>query len=369
MSVIEGGYAMDQFSSKHFAIFILATTVVSLKTYPTVYTLNGLRDSWIAMIISSFLILLYLIYVISICQRKNSFSLNNVFISALGDSLGKVFLALFGLTLFITLVEAASLEADSMHVHMLSDTPVWFFIIFFIGPTLYTVKKDLAAIVIVSVIGITLVTISGINLAMLTARHKTFSYLFPVFENGITLGFWKSIIQILGLYGSIAITFPYLSKIKKRDKLLRHSVLGLLFVIQMQIVSLTGIIQTFDIKVLNQMYYPNLLQTQLVSQFRFLEAGELFVMLQIVGGWYLKYIITFFALLMVLKEMKIKFKYLEYYISGIVAICAYVATNSTFRLHQLLNYYTYIALVGFVIIPFIVFTIFAFKGQKATSNT
>ncbi|ABR49216.1 spore germination protein [Alkaliphilus metalliredigens QYMF] len=360
---------MDQLNSKHVAFFILATSVVSLKTYPTIYTINGMRESWIAMIIASLLIFLYLVFVIQICNKKNNYHLPNIYTSALGNPLGKFFMLLFIGTLFLTLVEGAAVEANSMHNHMLIDTPVWYFIIFFIVPTLYTVKKGLASIIIVVVIGIVLVMISGINLAILTVKYKTFSYLFPVFERGISLGFVLSILQILGLYGHIAIVFPYLSEVKKKNKLLKHAVIGLLIVIQMQIVSLTGLIQTFDIHVVNQMSYPNLLQTQLVTHFRFLEFGELFVMLQIIGGWYLKYVLAFYALLKLLKEMKLESKYLPYIITVLVGVAAFFAANDLFSLRHLLNYFSYISLINFVVIPFICFTIYAFKGQTAKSSS
>jgi len=136
----------------------------------------------------------------------------------------------------------------------------------------------------------------------------------------------------------------------------------------MEIIATTGVIATFDIARINHMAYPKLLQTQLVSHFRFLEAGELFVMLQIVGGWYIKYVVTFYALIKMLKGLKINAPYFIYIISLLVAVSAYFAANDLFLLFRLLNYYTYIALINFVVIPLFAFTVFSFKKEKTASS-
>lgn len=360
---------MDKFNPKHLAFLILGTSIVSLKTYPKIFTQNGLRDSWVAIIISSIIILLFLIFVIRTCQRKDCFNMVEIYQGAFGKPLGDLLIILFAVTLFFTLVECAAVEASSMHINMLIETPIWFFVLFFVGPAIYTIKQDLVSIITVTLIGIILIILAGINLAALTQRYKHWEFLFPIFTNGISKGFILSVLQTLGLYGSVAIVFPYLAKLNNKKGLLLPMVIGLLFVIQMQIVSITGIITTFDIQRINVMPYPKLLQTQLVSRFRFLEAGELYVMLQIIGGWYIKYVITFYALIRLIKTYKSNITYLIYIISALVAAAAIFAGNNVLLLFKLLDYYTYIALVNFVIIPVIVFTVFSFRGQKAISNS
>lgn len=359
---------MDQFNSKHIAFLILGTSIVSLKTYIKVFSENGGRESWIAMIISSILILLFLIYVIKICQKNNTFSLIDIYLSSMGNTIGKLLLFFFCLTLFLTLVESAAVEASAMHTNMLLDTPIWFFILFFVGPAIYTIKQDVVGIITVALIGVTLIIIAGINLAMLTQEYKDYRFLLPIFENGITKGFILSILQTLGLYGSVSIIFPYMTLLKEKKKLLRHLIISLLFVIQMQIVSIIGALTSFEVTRVNSIPYVKLLQTQLVSHFRFMEAGELFVMLQVVGGWYIKYVVTFYALIHLLKAFKFNTSYFIYVISAFVAVAAYFAANNLIVLFRLLDYYTYITLVNFVLIPFLVFTIYSFKGQRATSK-
>jgi hypothetical protein len=77
----------------------------------------------------------------------------------------------------------------------------------------------------------------------------------------------------------------------------------------MEIISMTGVITTFGPDRAMNIWYPKLIQTQLVSYFGFLESGEFFVMLQIVGGWFIKYILTFYGLIALLKEFNLISKY------------------------------------------------------------
>jgi spore germination protein (amino acid permease) len=353
---------LDKFNSKHIIFLILGTGIVSLKTYPAVFMRPGGRDSWIAIIITSILISAYFIYIVSVCRKTNTYSFYKIFCGAFGNILGTVLLLVYLSALFITLVESSSAEANSMHTNMLLNTPQWFFLIFFIFPALYTIKKGKVAVISVTCIGIVLIIIAGINLAMLTAKYKNYRYLFPVFKNGITTGFLLSIVKSLGLYSSIAIVFPYLSEIQENKKLIRHSLLGLIFLIQMQIISVTGIIMTFGINRGNLISYPKLIQTQRVSLFDFLDAGELFVMLQIVGGWFIKYILTFFAAAKLLKDMNFGNKYLHYIISFSVYAASFYISENLFRLFKFFDFYSYISILGFIIVPLAAFVTFHMKN-------
>jgi len=364
---------MDKFTSKHYAFFILSTGIVSMKTYPRVYIVNGGRESWIGIIIASILALIFYVYLLSICKKHNCFSIHKIYEKALGPKLGKVFLIIFIATLFITLIESASAEANSMHTNMLLETPQWYFLLFFIIPIIYTIRKDIVAVVTVTMIGIVFIMLAGINLSILTAKYKNYQLLFPVFSNGLHRGFFISIIQMVGLYGSISISLPYLVKIKETKEIIKHSIVGLIIVFQMEIVAIIGVIATFGVDFTNTMPYPKLMQTQQVSYMRFLEFGELYVMLQIVGGWLLKYMATFYAILLLCKELfnfkKKQLVYTTYIVSVAVFIPSYFLANRLSNLFRFFDVYTYVSFVSFVLIPFVIFTIYAFKMNKEKSES
>lgn len=346
----------------------MGTTIVSLKTYPTIITRSGGRDTWIAFIIASVLIFLYTWFMFASFKKINCFNLYKIYCGAVGEFFGKFFIILFAVSLFLTLLESASVEANSMHTNMLLETPNWFIVLFFVLPTLYTVKKGRSAIMITTIISMVLVALSGINLAFLTAKYKNFNYLLPILKEGITPGLFNSFLQSLGLYGCVTISFPYLEDIKKKKKLIKHELLSMIFIIQIEIVSIIGILVTFDIRYLNTMSYPKLLQTQLVDLARFLESGEFFVMLQIIGGWYIKYVLTFYALMKILHHIKLHDKYILYTTSLLVLIGAISLSQNLFNLFQFLHYYTYICLFNFVIAPFLMVLIFRLRNKKRDTS-
>ncbi len=85
-----------------------------------------------------------------------------------------------------------------MNTNLLQNTPPWFFVITFILSANYVLLKGQRAVILMSLIGITLISMAGINLVILTAKYKNFKYLLPIFPNGIDRGFIICIVQILG---------------------------------------------------------------------------------------------------------------------------------------------------------------------------
>ncbi|MDR7871088.1 MAG: endospore germination permease [Tissierellaceae bacterium] len=363
---------MDKFNSGHFIFLILGVSIVSLKTYPRVFLENGMRDSWIAVIISSIIIFLLFLYIIGGWKKSEEKNFVKIYQLTLGKTFGNIFIFLFILTLFLTLIECASVEADSMHQNMLLDTPKWFFILYLIVPAIFVVNKNIVAIVTISIIGIVLIMIAGINLGFLTISYKDYRMLLPIFDDGITSGFLLSILETLGLYGFISIVLPYLSRIQdKRNKITRDSIIALIILIQMEIISTSGILMTFTPERAVSMNYPKLLQTQMVSYFQFLDFGELYVMLQIVGGWLLKYILTFYAILLILEEYKISKKNLKIFtciISAMAYAGAYYASRNSFIMFELLDAFQYISLFNFVLVPFVVFSILRVKNYRSKNK-
>jgi spore germination protein (amino acid permease) len=358
---------MDKLTTKHLMFIIWGTTIVSMKTNANIFIRDGGRDSWISMFLASMVILTFLIYILGIYKKNNIYSFSTVYKTALGNVMGTVFLILFVLTLMLVLLEAASVEANAMHTNIFIETPSWYLALFFVIPAIYTVRKGITPIIIITIIGIIFAILAGINLVILTARYKDYKYLLPIMSEGITPGFIKSFLKALGFYGSLAILFPFLSYVKDKTKLKRDAVLGLLFVIQMHVVSITGAITAFGPERSTQLAYPKLTQTQEINYFGFLESGELFVMFQIIGGWFVKYILSFFIILHLLKEINIKNKYIVYLISLIIYLATYYFSNNLFFLTKYLSYYAYICLINFIIIPALVFTIFNIrnKGKKS----
>jgi len=359
---------MDKLNTKHLMFIIWGTSIVSMKTYPNIFIINGGRDSWISVIIASILLFFYFSYLLFVCKKTKCYNMDEIYHKALGKTMGNIFLILFIITLVVTLIESSSVEANALHVNMLSDTPAWFFLLFIVIPAIYITKKGTRAIVIVTIIAISLIMLAGINLAILTAKYKKLSYLLPIMADGVTQSFILSIIKSLGCYGSIAICIPFLSKITNKSKLTKHCIIAILIVIQMEIFANIGVLSTFEVSRVININYPKLIQTQLVSYFDFLEVGEFFVMLQMVGGWFIKYVLALNAIIILIKKLSFFNKYWIYIITLFVFIISYFISAKVLLVYKFLNFYVYFSVVCFILIPVIIFSIFYFKNRKNNKN-
>lgn len=362
---------MDKLSPKHFLFLMIAAVTVALKTYPMVFMDAG-RDTWVAVCVSSVLIFVVFVYLVATVKRTPDITLTKIYQISCGNFLGKALIILYCVALFMTLVESASIESDSMHQNMLVETPTWYFLIFFIVPAVYVVRKNVICVAIIVIIGISLIMVAGIHLGILTMQQKEVADLFPIFKKGVTGSFWLSMLKSLGQYGFLSITLPYLSCIGyKREQLVKYTIIALLIIIQIQIVSITGIFMTFDPQTAVSYYYPKLIQTHLVSYFEMLEFGELYVMLQILGGWLMKYLVAFQGMLLILSSLGLKeraLKWTAFLLSAVVLGAAWFASGTSVRLFSLLGFIPWISLVNFVVIPLIVFTLFRIRHKNSATQ-
>jgi len=138
--------------------------------------------------------------------------------------------------------------------------------------------------------------------------------------------------------------------------------------VQIEIVSMVGVLSTFGMDRLNNLIYPKLTQTQLVSHFGFLEAGELFVMLQVIAGWFIQYVLAFYALMQGAEMMKIKGSFLEYGICVISFAVAFFVSRNLLDMFEALSGLIYAQLGGFIALPVVVFTVFLLKNRRKTGR-
>ena len=81
--------------------------------------------------------------------------MDEIYHKALGKTMGRYFFnSIYYNFNCYTLIESSSVEANALHVNMLSETPPWFFLLFILIPAIYITKKGTRAITIVTIIGI-----------------------------------------------------------------------------------------------------------------------------------------------------------------------------------------------------------------------
>lgn len=359
------GDKMKFLNTKQMIFVLLGVSVVSLKTYPTIFVILGARDTWIAVIAASFLIFLIMDYLLAICKGSNCFNLYQIYKTAVGKPTAVILLGFLLITVFLNMAESTSMGPSTIQEHFLPYIPIWIFIAVTVLCGLYVAQRKGTAIITATIITIVMICISGITLAVLTQKYKNFSWLFPVFGEGLTLNFIHCVLKLLGCYGCVFLIFPFLEHISDKSRVIRHTNYGILFLAQVQIFSMIGNLTTFNVDRFMTLIYPKLTQSQMISYFAFLEAGELFVMLQVIAGWFIKYILCFFALLLLTDSLNIRFKAKSYVFSVLSLVFAVIVANNLFTLMHLINVLMYIQLANYVIIPIIVFTVFLCRYQPA----
>lgn len=352
-------------NSKHLMFIIAGLTIVSVKTYPAIFTRLAGRDTWLAVAAAMLVILVYISYMIWVCRKKNCYSMVRIYRTVLGSSLGNAMIIFFLLSVLLHLVECAAVEPSAMHENFLLKTPAVVFIVAMMAVGTYIATLGSQAVIATTLIHIAGIATSGIGLFVLVSTYKNYDYLFPIMVNGITSEFLIAVIKLIGAYGSITIILPFLSQVCDKENMLKYTIIGTLFVAQNQVVTMIGTITTFSLPWLNTMFYPKLLQTQLVSQFDFMEAGELFVMYQLVGGWLIKYVLCFFVVMTLLRLIRGRKSYHSWVISAIIFIAAQYLASNIFMMFGFLDYFVYISFVSLIIIPGAIFTIFLFKDSCA----
>ncbi|MCH3965933.1 MAG: endospore germination permease [Clostridium sp.] len=358
---------MDKLNFKHIFFLICAVSIASQKTYPEIFINLSGRDSWVADIAACVIMILYFDYIVNIWVKNKCKSIIDVFDGAFGKLLGRCLLAIFVLGMFLSLVESASVESSVMHTNMFIESPVWYIALFVVLPGLYIVKNGKQSVMIVIIISMVISVFNGINLSILTQQYKDYRRLFPIFQNGLNINFFTSIVKTVGMYSSISIVIPLLSQLKTDKKLRKYAFLSNLFIAQMVIVSTIGLLATFNSERASTLVYGKLIQTQLVTYFGFIASGEFYVIFQTIASWFAKYIASFFSIMVILKELRPGYKLpslkIQIVLTLIVYIISYFSARKLLVLFKLLNIYIYICIVLFFILPIAAFTIFNFKNK------
>lgn len=355
---------MDIINSKHLFFLITAVSVVTLKTFPSIFIWTGARDTWVITILASALILLFVWYLMTVCKKSGNYNLYDIYTKAVGRPAGTAFALLYLLTIFLSMFESVGAEASVIHNGFLILTPFWVFLVVTVCSAVYIVKKGIASVTMTTIITIIFISLSGMTLAVLTQKYKHLRYLFPVFEKGITGGFFLSLLQILGALSCFSIVIPYFDSIGDKTKLRKHTVIAMAYVVQIEIVSMLGVLSTFDVGRAERLVFPKLTQTQIVSVFGFIEAGELFVMLQVVAGWFIRYVVCFFAMMECFRLSGIKLRFKEYYAGGLTLLFSYLFAMDLFRMFQMISILLYIQFANFFAVPLVLYTVFFLRERK-----
>lgn len=356
---------MNKISSKHFIFFIIGVSFISLKSYPSIFINIGGRDTWLYALIACVLFTAYLIYMIHICKSTDTYDINLIFTSSLSKILGNILLLLFCINLFFTALEAASVEANILHSCIFLETPVWYILIFFLVPSLFLLNKDIKTLLIFILLGVSALIINSIIYLVMTQSYKTMNYVLPVLGAGINGDFFITIALILGSLSTFVVALPFMKYIREFQGIKIHSFYGAAIVSAIVIVSILGVITAFGPLRAANIFYPEYILGQRVEIGGFIEFGEFFFILQIVVGFFIKYVLSSYAIIIIFdKLIKNRKLFIGIYTFLTFVFASFLGRNN-FILYDILKYYQIFNLIIFLIIPISTYTIFYFKkGYK-----
>ena len=212
-------------------------------------------------------------------------------------------------------------------------------------------------ILIFVLVSVFVIIINGIVFFALTQSYKDINNLLPVLGNGISSGFTVSLFLILGGFSSFMIAIPFLKYINEFEHIRKHTSA---FVV----ISIIGVITAFGPLRSANIFYPEFILGQRIEVAGFLEFGELFFIIQTVLGFFIKYVLATYSILLILgKYIKDKRLFIGIYTFIVFVLSSFLGMNN-YVLYDVLKYLQIINLFSFILIPLIVFSTYYFKFKS-----
>lgn len=359
---------MKRMSSKHFMFFIIATSIIALRSYTSIFIEYGGRDTWFISLIASLLIFIYFIFPIKVCLNHNEFDFHKIINSCGSKTVSGFLILLFSIGLFLSSIESLSVEASSIHTNFFLSTPPWWCLLLFLLGGGYIINKDFNSILILVIITVSLVIVGDIILMALVTKYLDFNYILPFMHNAFSMNKWICLILIIGSLSSISISLPYLSEIYRSESLTRFTTFAIAICAILVVFSILSILTFFGPIRAANIFYPEYVESQRVQIASFLEFGELFYIFRTVCMWFLKYILSSYGILLLYKD-KIKNKKLFIFLYSLIAfITSYLLTESQYYLFYSLKILQLINLVTFIITPCIIFILYSIKNKSKVTK-
>lgn len=354
---------MDKMSAKHLMFLIIGVSIIGLRSYSSIFINYGGRDSWIVAIVSCVLIYLYFVYLMKLFKRGGNYSFKDIIYESFPKAFGNLIIFIFSIGLFLSAIESASIEANSIHTNFFLLTPQWYCLLFILIPSGYILTKNFSSILTTTIISVFLVLIGDIILFLLMSKYLDFSSLLPILENGSGKNLWICLLEIVCSFSSVAIALPFFSSLKQKESLIKYSSLGILICSILVTVSFISIITLFGPQRAANIFYPEYVASQRVQIASFLEFGEIFYIFRSVFMWILKYILSSYGIILLYKDIIKNKKLFIVFYSAIVFIASYLLTKNQYFLFDTLEILIPITGAIYIIIPLICLLVYNFKSK------
>ena len=105
---------MNKISTKHLMFFILATTIIALRSYSSIFIKLGGRDTALIAVIATIIYIFFLMFNLKIIKETDSLDLNETFNRTFPKFISITFLSMFIIGLFLASIESVAVEANSI---------------------------------------------------------------------------------------------------------------------------------------------------------------------------------------------------------------------------------------------------------------
>lgn len=269
-------------------VIFLSMTFIGLKNHvtilPSLLTNSG-RDSWIAVILATLLVIPWLLLLVHIQKKLNGTPMREWLLQN-NSIAGKVFIYV---TVFYLLLVAAFTMRETLQwvsTTFLTVTPI--LILFFIYTLLciFLATSNLQSIVMVNVIVLFGVLVLGFFVAFVNIQVKDHSLLLPLFENGYTPVLKSIVYPASGFVELLMLLF--IQHYFKEQLRFSHLLIMLLLLSWLTLGPLVGAIAEFGPIEAAKQRYPAYEEWRLATIGRFIEHLDFFSIYQWLTGAFVR---------------------------------------------------------------------------------
>ncbi len=254
----------------------------------TFFIQAGGRDSWMAGLVAMPIAAVAVWSMIRLSQFHPGQSLVEYLPRVLGYA-GYPVAGLYLIYYLTTVVFTLRMTTDWMVDSILMQTPSWVLGLTYMLAVLYCAWMGLDAVARVNQFTLPLLTGLGMLVSLGTAQAKDYSLLTPLFEFGVGPVLSTTFLG-LGYFGEMSVLMMITGHVSppERKRMLKYSLLALLYVVITMTGPLAGSIATLGYRVAEQMPYPTFTHWMMVSLARFFERTDLLAVHQWLAGAYVR---------------------------------------------------------------------------------
>ena len=336
---------MKDFSTKHLMFLVLGTCIISVTSYSSIFIRKGYVDTWLFSVISALLFTLFFIYFLKICAKKNISNSAHIF--------SNVYLYIFSIGLILVSIESASCFSSSIHTNYFLRTPLWYCLLFIIVPAGYVLTKNINSVLIVTMITVG-ITFALYSIFLILCMFKAeFSSLLPILSGGLQKNSILCILSLIGSLSSVMIIFPYAPYFDCKHNLIKNITLAFLFCLILMVLSFISVTTILGENLTSNIFYPEYVLSQNIHISNFIEYGQLVFIFKSVSMFFIKYILSSYAIILLFKnKITNKSRFILIY-SVVIFIFSYLLSKNQYILFNSLEIMQYIWIVTFIAAPFL----------------